>query len=317
MGDILSRLLLIALALVYIGCGEEQERTGNTVSNINAIVSVRGILYLAAGEEGVFRFDDNAQSWNLIGPFHPAATLAVDNTTLYVGSYRGLYRVNTDGNTATNITPYDPSPNRSVTSVAVEGDTILAIIAGNKLYRSTDGGKAWHQIHTIWHDFQMVYSMVVNGESIYVFTETQSVFRSVDGGNSWTAINGLPDIQKTFLNWPLLLDIETLYIGTTKGIYRLKKGTTKAIPSGLENQWVVSLVTEDTTLYAGTWGTGVFRSDDGGKNWQYIGLEGRQILTLAVFDKRLYAGTEWDGLFYTDDEGTTWHPLNKGLDAHD
>ena len=153
---------------------------------------------------------------------------------------------------------------------------------------------------------------MVTGNTIYVATFDGGVWGTQDEGLEWTAINsGLPENHSVL---SLLLSKNTLYAGTDTGVYRLTVGTTSFQPAGLHDKWVNSLVASPTTLYAGSWLNGVFRSNDSGASWQNIGLEGIKVSTLAVFENRLYVGA-WhgNGVFYTDDEGATWHSLNKGL----
>src|SRR5262249_13678715 len=67
-----------------------------------------------------------------------------------------------------------------------------------------------------------------------------------------------------------------------------------------------------TTLYAGTGGSGVFKSRDGGTTWQASntgGLSDASVRALALdptTPTTLYAGTEGSGVFKSTDGGTSW-----------
>ncbi|MFB0536236.1 MAG: WD40/YVTN/BNR-like repeat-containing protein, partial [Anaerolineae bacterium] len=71
------------------------------------------------------------------------------------------------------------------------------------------------------------------------------------------------------------------------------------------------------SLFAGTWGGGVFRSDDEGQSWQPVseGLTslGVEVLVVGPDGKSLFAGARGDGVFRSDDEGQSWQPVNEGL----
>ncbi len=72
----------------------------------------------------------------------------------------------------------------------------------------------------------------------------------------------------------------------------------------------------ERTIYAGSFGLGVFRSDDRGLSWKAVnkGLGDSFILSLATTtDGALYAGTVRGGVFRTMDGGQTWHVLNDGF----
>src|SRR5713101_259555 len=63
-----------------------------------------------------------------------------------------------------------------------------------------------------------------------------------------------------------------------------------------------------TTLYAGTYGGGVFKSTDGGVSWNASGLT-RGVLSLAIdplTPTSLYAGDDAGGVFKSIDGGANW-----------
>jgi hypothetical protein len=66
------------------------------------------------------------------------------------------------------------------------------------------------------------------------------------------------------------------------------------------------------TVYAGTQGHGVFRSEDRGLTWQPAGMAGQIIKALAVSPLEpdvLYAGTKPAGVFVSRDGGASWTDL--------
>lgn len=74
------------------------------------------------------------------------------------------------------------------------------------------------------------------------------------------------------------------------------------------------------TLFVGTYGEGLFRSDDGGKHWApaNLGLRDKFIVNLMrVKEGSLYAGTIRAGLFRSRDDGRHWVSINRGLENTD
>ena len=74
------------------------------------------------------------------------------------------------------------------------------------------------------------------------------------------------------------------------------------------------------TVYAGTWGNGVFKSVDGGLSWLPAsnGLGNLFINSLAVDPLQpntLYAGTYKDGMYKSLDGGYSWFASNNGVQA--
>lgn len=92
---------------------------------------------------------------------------------------------------------------------------------------------------------------------------------------------------------------------------RLLEGLARTAPS------IQALTTAGAqTVYAGSFGMGVFRSDDRGSSWTSVntGLSDPFILSLATGrDGTVYAGTFRGGVFRSRDSGKSWQPVNSGL----
>jgi photosystem II stability/assembly factor-like uncharacterized protein len=77
-----------------------------------------------------------------------------------------------------------------------------------------------------------------------------------------------------------------------------------------------------STLFAGTYEIGIFRSTDNGESWTAVnsglttslGRPGPCVLSLAVSGSNIFAGTGYDqGIFLSTDNGESWKPVNSGL----
>ena len=73
-----------------------------------------------------------------------------------------------------------------------------------------------------------------------------------------------------------------------------------------------------STVYAGTWRRGVFKTTDGGTTWSFLKLPHNDmgVLALVVDPKNpetVYAGTESLGIVKTTDGGVTWSEMNRGI----
>ena len=87
-----------------------------------------------------------------------------------------------------------------------------------------------------------------------------------------------------------------------------------SIPMGLSIQALTAVGSD--TVFAGSFGMGVFRSEDRGESWAPAsqGLTDPFILSLeASRDGSLYAGTVRGGVFRSRDGGKTWEGINRGL----
>jgi photosystem II stability/assembly factor-like uncharacterized protein len=66
--------------------------------------------------------------------------------------------------------------------------------------------------------------------------------------------------------------------------------------------------------WCGTQDGGVFRSDDGGENWQSVGLAGRLIMTIAASPAErdlVWVGTEPSAVWRSRDAGATWEQTTR------
>src|SRR3989442_455027 len=65
--------------------------------------------------------------------------------------------------------------------------------------------------------------------------------------------------------------------------------------------------------FAGTLGQGLWRSDDGGRQWRDLNLPQRDVFSIALSpaNRSLYAGCEPSMLFRSDDGGQRWRELES------
>jgi hypothetical protein len=139
----------------------------------------------------------------------------------------------------------------------------------------------------------------------------QVMQRSNDGGKTWEAVGN-----------------KFAYEGTT-GTHQWYDGTPH--PWEFKRVWHVEpSLTDADTVYAGVEDAALFKSIDGGQNWNELpGLRGHGTgsqwtpgaggmgLHTILLDKgnpqRIFIAISAAGAFRTEDGGTTWTPINKGL----
>src|SRR5260370_1334549 len=163
----------------------------------------------------------------------------------------------------------------------------------------------------------------------------QIIQRSDDGGKTWIQ-PGTPPGEKT-----------AQPAGPPKGesnkfVYDTSSPTGKPLTThqwydGTQHPWEFKRVwhiepslSDPDTVYAGVEDAALFRSTDGGQNWQELaGLRGHgtgprwqpgaggMCLHTVILDpsnpQRIYIAISAAGAFRTDDGGKTWRPINKGL----
>ena len=265
----------------------------------------------------------NGLRWRLIGPFRGGRAVAVagvpgDSTTFYFGAVDGgVWKTTDSGVVWTPI--FDSQPVGSIGAIAVapsdpnivyvgtgESDIRSNLSSGNGVYKSVDGGATW--MHLGLDDTRQVSRIVIdpqNSNVVYIGAlghaygpnAERGVYKSVDGGMHWNKV---------------------LYQGPEIGISDLA---------------ICSL--NPNILFAGTWhthrppwstyapidgpGSGLYRSQDGGKAWSRLhsrglpeGDWGRIGFAVASDGRRVYALISGNkaGLYRSEDGGDSWALVN-------
>src|SRR5579884_1704791 len=87
---------------------------------------------------------------------------------------------------------------------------------------------------------------------------------------------------------------------------------------GLSTQCLALDPQQPAEVYCGTFGQGLWRSNDAGKTWENVGTNtiGEQVMSVAISPLErsnghsvIYAGTEPSAIFRSQDSGATWRDL--------
>lgn len=157
---------------------------------------------------------------------------------------------------------------------------------------------------------------------------TQGLFRlDRDAGKLQLVSNGLPDdLEVRFIT---LRGPEKVYVGAQDGIYRSDDGgqtwAHKGLPGKERRVWSILPVGEKT-LYVGTEGTTVYKSEDDGETFRELNVpkpEGfvdmgfpNRVIRMAADPANtdeIYAGLEVSGIVRSLDGGKTWTDCSAGL----
>jgi photosystem II stability/assembly factor-like uncharacterized protein len=169
-----------------------------------------------------------------------------------------------------------------------------------------------------------------NPDHIFLGTSTGTLFSSTDGGHSWSRFAHLGsgddyvidhlaiDPQSPNKMYAAAWSVENQRAGD---LFRSEDaGQTWETTPAMHGKSIRAMAiasSDSKTLVAGAL-DGVFRSTDGGKNWQKISSSNQEIHnieSIAVDPKNpnvVYAGT-WHLAWKTDDGGASWRHINKGM----
>ena len=311
-------------ARIDMGLDPLPKRNFPSEIRVQSFAAMEHLLYMSIyvrNEPGLFRSNDNGESWVYIAPAEMTGTveaLAVYGGVLYASSGGAIYRSEDRGDSWTVVN--DGLAHGTVsTLLAVNEDTVFAGTSGDGVFRTTDGGNSWVEINTGIMN-AAVSELEVIGDRLYAQIGKR-IFHSVDGGGSWHPVKAL-SVPTNYGFTGLAVSDGELYVGAcglsprnrdeiVGGIYRLDKENNAWVElialrnlTGSECMGVVG-----TTFYIGTLDDGVFQWEKGLGPWATnLGLEHHYITALSGNGESVYAGAEGDEI-YRLKEGA-WEPIH-------
>jgi photosystem II stability/assembly factor-like uncharacterized protein len=293
-------------------------------------------LWAATGT-GIFRTTDAGSSWTggfQVGSDYVTAVAAhpTDPARAIIALSNYGMHLTQDGG-ASWMPVYTDSTRGSITSVAYAPSSLQTVYAGSRsvgmttpgsIFKSTNGGMTWTDVG-ITLPFLSVTAVAADPASedtVYAGTTT-GILKTTNGGMSWS--NAGPGTVNVRALAADPLTPGTVYAVTTTGLLKTTTGGASwgGVGSGLPADSLLALAVDPlttTTLYAGSWGGGVYRSTNGGSSWTQInaGLPVPYVVALAV-DRanptRVYAGVWASGVYRLDTGAASPSPSPSGSPA--
>jgi len=278
------------------------------------------IIYAATGD-GVYKSVNGGESWqrscNGLGSLS-TSSLAIDGDTIYVGTTGGVYKSVDAGETwelssegLTDVTCLAIAPTEPSVIYAAVG------IEQSEIFKSVDSGESWFPVDGSLKTGRF-YSIAVHpqhSDVIYVVREntfieqsTRSEWKDADMGLISTGI------------WCVAINFPDVYVSTSAGVYKSigwdfsSSKSFSMISSGLPPNITIMAVPSPDTVYVYSPRNGIYKSDDGGNNWQLLNDELNTVGCLAsASSNTIYAGTQGSGIYKSADGGKTWQGINSGL----
>lgn len=298
---------------------------------VDAFTAMGNLLYigiLTGGDDGLFRSDDEGDSWTHLTTkemTHTVEALTASGKVLYAGTTgSGVFRSEDKGDSWTTVN--DGLIDQTVSALlAVSKDIVFVGTWDGGIFRTTDGGKSWVEVNTGLMGTS-VKALVVVGKTIYAGT-SHRLFYSVDSGALWQPIK-IPLLSAEYTFSTLSVSGGELYIAATRYTPGSQGGTLAVggvFQLDEDNNTLIALMTHDelygiecieivgTTFYVGTQGRGVFRWKQGADSWTRLGLEGHVITALSVKGKRVHAGTLQGEVFRSKNAGKSWKFISSDM----
>ena len=295
-------------------------------------------------DNGVYRSEDNGTSWVRITPFdnkypniEPRAIAVVDNT-VYVGTNKGLYRLNEATWEQIFLDEIGKkSKHLPIITLEVKDNVLYAARSYHIdseyrriIARIPSSNNSWIAIpDTLWSLQRAIHqARAATG----LFWE---LFVSSDHGTTWEKITPRKDntdknvtskdkkdskkkdtksSHKSRTYSPLKIVVtanKVMLVDEKKHYYSFNLGKTWKTEDtdALGNASAIVMVNEDTYYRSGNYG--IHRTTDGGKSWHQFntGLVNTDVWQLIAVNGTLYANSI-NGLVHSIDGGETWTPVD-------
>ncbi len=239
--------------------------------------------------------------------------LTILGNTILAGTPQGLFYSTDDGSSWQSPLTL---PQDWILSLTSNGETLFAGTGSYGVFISYDTGKSWVLANT--GESVPASSLMPCGNTLYA-NVGGAILRSKDSGYTWSFyLDGVHALANSTLN--TISSIASLgpnFYAGSNGVFLTTDNGNTWIPrdSGLPADYVVSLISKNSKLFAGTKSNGVFVSSDSGATWNEAnnGLSSElQVLALSAAGNDIMVesssppyGVIW-GIFISSDEGQTW-----------
>lgn len=314
--DILkTRLIHVIMGLSFSACfpvfGQWQQTGIIPDLQIHALANI-GTNLFAGTDCGVLLSTDQGESWtevnNGMGSYS-IGCLAVDGNKLYAGNDNGdLYLSSDNGNnwTAINLGYYT----WFIKSIGIKGNYIF-IGTGAGDFISANNGYTWAPFGNGLTGAN-VNSFAFVGSKIFA-GNFNGVFMSLNYGNTWQSVkSGIYAMTLLATDSGLYVGTNNsgVFITTNQG------ANWTAVSNGLPDAHILSMAVKGTHLFSGT-SSGVFTSANNGNSWQEIpGLSGINVRGILVNDTNVFAGTMGPGMFILENTNNSWKSVNEGITSN-
>lgn len=266
-------------------------RTSSGLGN-NVILSIckqSNTLYVGTESQGVFKSDNDAQSWQAT-PNHsffalsPAWSMASLDTFVFVGlKGQGILRISPNSNEWKVVN--NGLSNKYIQDLKVFGGKLYATSKGAGIFISSNYGENW---------LPFVANQGIDDKNINCIAQDDQHFYCGSEGSNSSIDSGVAFIiSKSGKSWNLI----------NNGFIR----------NGSILEGIYAIEAKNDLIYAGTDNVGLFKSSNYGESWERIHNYTGDIFSIKSIGNRVYYSTANAGIFLSTDAGKTFNSNNLDL----
>ncbi len=287
--------------------------SGPASVTVSTLAANDSCLFAGTSYHGIYRSTNGGRTWVSSSPElsrKNVLALTIVRSHIFAGTeHDGVFRSDDNGESWTQFNNGLVTPKVQV--FAVLGDRLFAGTTWGGIFISTDLGESWQKSDSGLTG-PNVLTFHVRGANIFAGTNG-GLFVSTNQGGRWERVGsgliGASILGVDFMGARMFAAGGTVvYMSTDEGI----SWSTTVL--GSRTVFLSGIMHTDSTLFATTFGGGVFSSEDSGKSWKQrnAGLMGRDVYTTLRHDSLMFVGTN-AGVFASANEGGSWMELNSAL----
>ncbi len=162
-------------------------------------------------------------------PVHALVQAPSDPHILFAGTLEGVYRTDDNGETWSRISPEGSKEIHEIESLAVNPRNPDIVYAGtwHLPWKTADGGKSWSNIKKGVIVDSDIFSILVDPEKpqVVYMSACSGIYKSENSGDLFRKIQGIPtEARRTRVLMQDPENREIVYAGTTEGLYKTENG---------------------------------------------------------------------------------------------
>ncbi len=220
--------------------------------------------------------------------------------------------------------------------VARAGERLVAVGERGHILLSDDQGRTWTQSDAVPSRTTLTAVTFANSDEGWAVGHDEIILRTEDGGKNWLAANFRPESQQPLLDVWFENASHGLAVGAYGSVYETRDGgrawqarkfSYQALPAAKKSKddeqdvppdyHLNKIIAAGTRLFIAAEAGQMFRSDDGGKNWQQLPspYNGSFFGLLALDVDNLFAFGLRGNTFRSADGGLSWRQVASGATA--